>query len=95
LSDKGRDTVLVEPVGQREPMRQSCDWLDTMAPWTCRVDAAGRCDWYHGTWQYLKVPRARLAMRSCSVPALPADIWSGQIGVEVDTDRVFMWLAVW
>lgn len=38
-----------------EPVSDSCDWLNAFACWTCRDDGAGRDDWYHGTWQYLRI----------------------------------------
>src|SRR5262245_37835427 len=38
-----------------EPVSESCDWLSAVAAWTCRDDGTGRCDWYHGTWQYLRI----------------------------------------
>ncbi|MGI8667402.1 MAG: hypothetical protein ACR2N4_15480 [Jatrophihabitans sp.] len=37
-----------------EPVTRSCDWLDAAAPHTCRSEV-GTCDWYHGTWQYLRL----------------------------------------
>lgn len=38
-----------------EPLQASCDFLAAIAKWTCRESADGRCDWYHGTWQYLRL----------------------------------------
>lgn len=38
-----------------EPVTVSCDLLAAVAPWTCRESTEGRCDWYHGSWQYLRL----------------------------------------
>jgi hypothetical protein len=38
-----------------EPVLRSCEWLDVVASRMCRVSEGARCDWYHGSWQYLRV----------------------------------------
>lgn len=38
-----------------EPVAESCDWLDNIALWTCRSTNGISCEWYHGTWQYLRI----------------------------------------
>ena len=38
-----------------EPLAQSATWLDTVANWTCAQSGQSSCDWYHGTWQYLRL----------------------------------------
>ena len=38
-----------------EPLTQSATWLDTVAKWTCAQSGQSSCDWYHGTWQYLRL----------------------------------------
>lgn len=38
-----------------EPLTVSCDLLAAVAPWTCRGADGDRCDWYHGSWQYLRL----------------------------------------
>ncbi|GAB1690781.1 hypothetical protein [Krasilnikovia sp. M28-CT-15] len=38
-----------------EPVVETSSWLDVAARWSCRQQDAVRCDWYHGTWQYLRL----------------------------------------
>lgn len=38
-----------------EPVSASCDWIASAAPFSCRESNGSRCDWYHGTWQYLRL----------------------------------------
>jgi SAM-dependent methyltransferase len=38
-----------------EPLMASCDFLAAAARWTCRDSGGEQCDWYHGTWQYLRL----------------------------------------
>ena len=43
-----------------EPVVETSSWLDVAARWSCRQQDGiqqdrPRCDWYHGTWQYLRL----------------------------------------
>jgi SAM-dependent methyltransferase len=68
-----------------EPLTASCGFLVAAAPWTCRRQAAGQCDWYHGSWQLLRLldlvsnPSWHAEYFATRLPAVVADCGSIEV----------------
>ena len=53
LQHPGAPEYLAEELAKS--LTLSATWVDAMAEWTCAPSGATSCDWYHGTWQYLRL----------------------------------------
>jgi hypothetical protein len=80
LWQSGRDPLnLPDTLDLEEPLAESARLLDNVAAVLCRgdhVDERG-CDWYHGTWQYLRL------MDLVSTPSWHHDFYSSALKQEL------------